>query len=73
MSDDLRDEIARLNRVIEGDRQYIKRRVAERDAARAALDRVRAVCDEATRAQPDTGYPTVLVGAVIAAMDGPGE
>ena len=40
VSDVRRAEIARLERVIDGDRQYIKRRVVERDTALAALDRV---------------------------------
>jgi hypothetical protein len=47
MSDDaaLQAEVERLRRVIDGDRRYIERRVAERDAARAEADALRAAVD----------------------------
>ena len=71
---DAEAEIARLERVIDGDRQYIKRRVAERDAALAALDRVRALCAEPRFHDTNSQhYGRLYVSEVLRALDGPSE
>ena len=66
-------EVARLDRVIDGDRQYIKRRVAERDAALDGLDRVRALCDRLPERYRDSTDYVLRSHDVRAALDGPGD